>query len=36
MGYNDEAYSCVYEMEDSNGVRGVRLTKELMAIAGKS
>lgn len=34
MGSNDEAYQCVYEMEDSCNVRGVRLTKELMAIAG--
>jgi 3-ketoacyl-CoA synthase len=32
----DEAYNCVYEGEDDAGTRGVRLSKELMAIAGNA
>ena len=34
LAANDAAYNCVYEGEDEDNVRGVRLSKELMAIAG--
>jgi len=30
---NDEAFGCVYQMEDVKGIRGVRLGKELMSVA---
>ncbi|KAF6266311.1 FAE1/Type III polyketide synthase-like protein-domain-containing protein [Scenedesmus sp. NREL 46B-D3] len=33
---DDTSYNCVMEMEDSLGNRGVKLSKELMKIAGKS
>ncbi|KAI8474465.1 MAG: FAE1/Type III polyketide synthase-like protein-domain-containing protein [Monoraphidium minutum] len=33
---DDEAFQCVYQMEDASGVRGVRLAKELMAVAGRT
>ncbi|GBF91682.1 hypothetical protein Rsub_03986 [Raphidocelis subcapitata] len=36
LAANDAAYNCVYEGEDDDGVRGVRLSKELMAIAGNA
>jgi len=35
LAANDCAYNCVYEGEDDEGTRGVRLSKELMAIAGE-
>lgn len=35
LGANDSAYNCVMEMEDAEGHKGVKLSKELMAIAGK-
>jgi 3-ketoacyl-CoA synthase len=35
LAANDAAYNCVYEGEDEDGTRGVRLSKELMAIAGE-
>jgi hypothetical protein len=31
---DDTSYNCVMEMEDSLGNRGVKLSKELMKIAG--
>ena len=31
---NDEAYGAVYECQDEAGVRGVRLSKDLMRVAG--
>jgi hypothetical protein len=34
LAANDAAFNCVVEQEDSEGVRGVKLSKELMAIAG--
>jgi hypothetical protein len=34
LANNDAAFNCVVEQEDSEGVRGVKLSKELMAIAG--
>ncbi|KAJ6827032.1 3-ketoacyl-CoA synthase 6-like [Iris pallida] len=33
-GADDKAYRCVYEEEDSEGNRGICLSKDLMAIAG--
>ncbi|KIZ01891.1 3-ketoacyl-CoA synthase 4 [Monoraphidium neglectum] len=33
---DDEAFHCVYQMEDASGIRGVRLAKELMAVAGRT
>ncbi len=34
MARDDRAYGCVHECEDAAGLRGVRLAKELMAVAG--
>jgi hypothetical protein len=34
LAANDAAFNCVVEQEDKEGVRGVTLSKELMAIAG--
>lgn len=34
LAASDAAYSCVFETEDDAGVRGVKLSKELMAVAG--
>lgn len=36
LGANDAAYSCIYQQEDENGSLGVRLSKELMAVAGEA
>ncbi|KAF6264839.1 FAE1/Type III polyketide synthase-like protein-domain-containing protein [Scenedesmus sp. NREL 46B-D3] len=36
LANNDAAFNCVVEQEDSEGVRGVKLSKELMAIAGEA
>ena len=35
LAANDAAFHCVYEQEDVAGQRGVKLSKELMAIAGR-
>ncbi|KAJ6796921.1 putative 3-ketoacyl-CoA synthase 6 [Iris pallida] len=35
-GADDKAYRCVYEEEDSEGKRGICLSKDLMAIAGEA
>lgn len=35
-GANDDAYHCVYQKEDPNGIVGVKLDKTLMAIAGEA
>ncbi len=34
MGQDDARYNCVMQQEDAKGRMGVRLDKELMAIAG--
>lgn len=34
LGANDSAYSCIFQTEDEVGTVGVRLSKELMAVAG--
>ena len=36
MGADDAAYHCVYQMEDECGHKGVRLGKDLMAVAARS
>lgn len=36
LAANDAAFHCVYEQEDVAGQRGVKLSKELMAIAGEA
>jgi 3-ketoacyl-CoA synthase len=36
LAASDAAFQCVYEQEDATGHRGVRLSKELMAIAGEA
>jgi len=36
MAHVDDAYNCVMELEDSQGHRGVKLSKDLMKIAGQS
>jgi 3-ketoacyl-CoA synthase len=36
LAANDAAFNCVYETEDEEGHRGVRLSKDLMAIAGQA
>ena len=36
LAANDAAFNCVYETEDEEGHRGVRLSKDLMAIAGEA
>lgn len=36
LGAKDEAYSCIYQCEDEDGNMGVRLKKELMAVAGEA
>eukprot|EP00594_Rhizosolenia_setigera_P013053 CAMPEP_0178955252 /NCGR_PEP_ID=MMETSP0789-20121207/9492_1 /TAXON_ID=3005 /ORGANISM="Rhizosolenia setigera, Strain CCMP 1694" /LENGTH=552 /DNA_ID=CAMNT_0020636843 /DNA_START=148 /DNA_END=1803 /DNA_ORIENTATION=+ len=35
QGTNDDAYNCVYETQDESGERGVRLSKEIVKVAGK-
>uniref|UniRef100_A0A7S1SRG7 very-long-chain 3-oxoacyl-CoA synthase n=1 Tax=Tetraselmis chuii TaxID=63592 RepID=A0A7S1SRG7_9CHLO len=35
-GSNDQAFHCVYQMEDDVGNVGVKLAKELMAVAGEA
>jgi hypothetical protein len=34
LAASDAAYGCVFETEDESGVRGVKLSKELMSVAG--
>ena len=34
LAANDAAFNCVVEQEDKEAIRGVKLSKELMAIAG--
>lgn len=36
QGNGEDAYQCVYEDEDENGVRGVRLSKDIVKVAGKT
>ena len=35
QGTSEDAYNCVYETEDKDGERGVRLSKEIVKVAGK-
>jgi len=35
QGTGEAAYECVYEGEDANGERGVRLSKDIVKVAGK-
>jgi len=35
QGTGNESYECVYELEDKNGERGVRLSKDIVKVAGK-
>ncbi|KAL7566455.1 hypothetical protein ACA910_000933 [Epithemia clementina (nom. ined.)] len=35
QGTGEAAYQCVYEGEDANGERGVRLSKDIVKVAGK-
>jgi 3-ketoacyl-CoA synthase len=36
LAANDAAYGCVFETEDDSGIRGVKLSKELMSVAGEA
>jgi len=36
QGTDEDAYQCVYEAEDKDGVRGVRLSKDIVKVAGKT
>ncbi|KIZ06635.1 3-ketoacyl-CoA synthase 4 [Monoraphidium neglectum] len=36
LAANDAAFNCVFEVEDEAGVRGIRLGKELMGVAGQA
>jgi 3-ketoacyl-CoA synthase len=36
QGTTEEAYQCVYETEDECGIRGVRLSKDIVKVAGKT
>ncbi|CAB9508700.1 3-ketoacyl-CoA synthase [Seminavis robusta] len=36
QGAGQDAYNCVYETEDANGERGVRLSKDIVKVAGKT
>jgi predicted naringenin-chalcone synthase len=36
QGTNQAAYECVYETEDPKGERGVRLSKDIVKVAGKT
>ena len=36
QGTGPEAYECVYETEDAEGERGVRLSKDIVKVAGKT
>lgn len=35
QGTNEDSYNCVYETQDPTGERGVRLSKEIVKVAGK-
>jgi 3-ketoacyl-CoA synthase len=36
QGVDDESYECVYECEDDKGHRGVRLSKNIVKVAGRA
>jgi len=36
QGTNENSYQCVYETEDKAGIRGVRLSKDIVKVAGKT
>ena len=35
-GGDDPAYDCIYQEEDKQGIRGVRLSKQIMEVAGEA
>ena len=36
QGVDDESYECVFECEDEHGNRGVRLSKQIVKVAGRA
>lgn len=36
QGTTEQSYQCVFECEDSEGIRGVRLSKDIVKVAGKA
>ena len=36
QGTSEDAYNCVYEGEDKDGHKGIRLSKEIVKVAGKT
>jgi 3-ketoacyl-CoA synthase len=36
QGTSEDAYQCVFEGEDEKGIRGVRLSKDIVKVAGKT
>merc|ERR1719326_574059 len=36
QGTSEDAYNCVFEAEDKDGHRGVKLSKDIVKVAGKT